>query len=56
MYNSELFFRFCKDRNIWDSTRQGYVSTLIRYTDFHGCTIEELIREAELDEKKIESD
>ena len=51
MYSSELFFRFCKDRNIWDSTRQGYVSTLIRYTDFHGCTIEELIREAELDEK-----
>lgn len=51
MYNSELFFKFCKDRNIRESTKQGYVSTLQRYTNLHGCTIEELIKEAENDEK-----
>lgn len=51
MYSSELFVKFCKERNIRDSTKQGYISTLQRYTDFHNCTIEELIREAEDDKK-----
>lgn len=31
MYNDELFIKFCKDRNIKDSTKQGYVSTLLKY-------------------------
>ena len=52
MYNNELFIKFCKDRNIKDSTKQGYVSTLLRYTNLHNCTIEELIKEAEEDEKR----
>lgn len=51
MYNNELFIKFCKDRNIKESTKQGYVSTLLRYTNLHNCTIEELIKEAEIDEK-----
>ncbi|MBE6494740.1 MAG: integrase [Methanosphaera stadtmanae] len=51
MYNNELFIKFCKDRNIRESTKQGYVSTLTRYTNFHDCSIEELICEAEEDEK-----
>jgi len=51
MYHSNLFFEFCKDRNIRESTQQGYVSTIQLYTNLHGCTIEELIKEAEFDEK-----
>ena len=51
MYNNELFIKFCKERNIRDSTKQGYVSTLLRYTNLHNCTIEELIKEAEEDER-----
>lgn len=51
MYNNELFIKFCKERNIRDSTKQGYVSTLLRYTSFHNCTIEELLNEANEDEK-----
>ena len=50
MFNNELFIKFCKDRNIKESTRQGYISTLLRYTNLHNCTIEELIAEAEEDE------
>lgn len=51
MYNNELFIKFCKDRNIKESTKQGYVSTLLRYTTLHDCTIEELIKEAKSDEE-----
>lgn len=51
MYNNELFIKFCKERNIRDSTKQGYVSTLLRYTSFHNRTIEELVNEANEDER-----
>ena len=51
MYDNELFLRFCKERNIRDSTKQGYVSTLIRYTNLHNCTIEYLLKEANEDEQ-----
>lgn len=27
-YNNDLFLKFCKDRNIKNSTKQGYISTL----------------------------
>ena len=51
MYNNELFINFCKDRNIRRSTRQGYISTLTRYTTLHNCSIDYLIREANEDEQ-----
>ncbi|MBR0472332.1 MAG: integrase [Methanosphaera sp.] len=51
MYKNNLFIKFCKERNIKESTKQGYVSTLIQYTKFHNCSIDELLREAEEDEK-----
>lgn len=51
MYNNKLFLKFCKERNIKESTMQGYVSTLKRYTTFHDCTIEKLLKEANEDEE-----
>ncbi|MBE6486633.1 MAG: integrase [Methanosphaera stadtmanae] len=50
MYNDILFLKFCKERNIRESTIQGYVSTLLKYTTFHNCTLEELLNEANEDE------
>ena len=51
MYDSRLFAKFCKDRNVKKSTRKGYESALKNYTAFHNLTIEELIKEAQKDEK-----
>ena len=51
MYNSRLFTKFCKDRNVKKSTKKGYESTLKNYTRYHNQTIEELIQEAQTDEK-----
>ena len=44
--NSKLFNKFAKDRNIKESTRQGYESAIDKYTTFHNLTIDELIDEA----------
>lgn len=52
MFNSRLFQKFCKDRNVRKSTRKGYESALKNYTRFHDLTIEELIKEAQKDEKE----
>ena len=52
MYNSKLFHKFCKDRNVRKSTRKGYESALKSYTKFHNLTIEELIKEAQNDEQE----
>lgn len=52
MFNSRLFQKFCKDRNVKKSTRKGYESALKNYTAFHNITIEELIKEAQKDEKE----
>lgn len=51
MYNSRLFQKFCKDRNVKKSTKKGYESALKNYTRYHNQTIEELIKEAQTDEK-----
>ena len=51
MYNSRLFTKFCKDRNVKKSTKKGYESALKNYTRYHNQTIEELISEAQTDEK-----
>ena len=51
MYNSRLFQKFCKDRNVKKSTKKGYESALKNYTRYHNQTIEELIKEARVDEE-----
>lgn len=51
MYNSRLFQKFCRDRNVRKSTKKGYESALKNYTKFHNLSIEELIQEALLDEE-----
>lgn len=52
MYNNKLFKKFCKERNIKDSTIQSYCISIKRYIRFHKCSLEELIEEANIDEEK----
>ena len=52
MKNNKFLIKFCKDRNIKNSTKKGYISTLKKYTTFHNMTIEELLNEAYSDEEK----
>ena len=52
MYTNELFIKFCKERNIKDSTMKGYESALKKYTSFHDKTINYLLKEALKDEEK----
>ena len=52
MYSNRLFIKFCEERNIKESTRKGYVSTLKKYSDFHGSSIDMLIEEAVDEEDK----
>ena len=52
MLDNKLFLRFCRERNVKESTRHGYLSALKHYTNFHNITIDELIAEAMEDEKK----
>ena len=52
MYQNNLFQRFCKERNIKDSTMKGYHSTLKKYEDFHKKSLDELIEEAIKDEEE----
>ena len=52
MYTNELFIKFCRERNIKDSTMKGYESALKKYTSFHDKTINYLLKEALKDEKK----
>ncbi len=52
MYYNKLFQKFCKERNIKDSTVNGYETTLKKYCSFHNKTIEELIAEAIKEEEK----
>ena len=52
MYTNNLFIKFCKDRNINENTKKGYVSTLKLYTKFHNESLEYLINEAIMEENK----
>ena len=52
MYPNKLFQKFCKERNIKDSTVKGYETTLRKYCSYHEKTIDELITEAINDEEK----
>ena len=45
MYN-KLFNKFCKERNVSDSTRTGYWSAIRKYENYHKHTMEELLQEA----------
>jgi hypothetical protein len=47
-----LFQKFCKDRNIKSSTRNGYVSALKCYEDFQKDSIENLFAEARAEENQ----
>ena len=45
MYN-KLFNKFCKERNVSDSTRTGYWSAIRKYENYHKLPMEELLQEA----------
>lgn len=51
MYSNELFKQFCKERNIKQSTVEGYNVALKHYVDFQGETFDNLFKEAFSDEK-----
>ena len=46
MYKSDIFFKFCNNRNIKDSTMKGYESALKKYSNFCKKSIDELLDEA----------
>lgn len=50
MYSNNLFQKFCRDRNIKDSTKKGYDSAIRLYEDFSDKSIEDLFREARSEE------
>lgn len=52
MYNNKLFQKFCKERNIKDSTMKGYESALKKYVSFHKKSMDKLLEEAINDENK----
>ena len=47
------FNRFCGERNIKQSTRKGYESTIKHYVSFHGQSLDKLIDEAIGEEEKM---
>lgn len=52
MYTNKLFQKFCKERNIKDSTIKGYESALKKYISFHNESLDKLLKEAITDENK----
>ena len=52
MFEDKLFKKFCRERNIKDSTVHGYESALKHYTRFHERSLEELLQEAIAEEDK----
>ena len=52
MYSNELFQKFCRDRNIKKSTKNGYVTALRLYEKFNNTSIENLLKEARSEENK----
>ena len=51
MFANDLFKRFCRERNIKESTARSYESSLKSYVKFHNLSIDELIDEAHVDEE-----
>lgn len=52
MYSNKLFQKFCRDRNIKESTKKGYIAALRIYENFHNESIENLFNEARVEENK----
>ena len=53
MFSNKLFRRFCRERNIRESTANGYESALKHYLRFHNKSLDELIEEAIRDEEDM---
>ena len=53
MFENRLFKRFCKERNLKESTSNGYESALKHYLKFHKKSLDDLMQEALLDEKNM---
>ncbi|MBQ2832581.1 phage integrase SAM-like domain-containing protein [Methanobrevibacter sp.] len=51
MFENKLFKRFVKERNLKESTANGYESALKHYLKFHKKSIDELMQEAITDEE-----
>ena len=52
MFNNKLFQKFCRDRNVKESTKQGYESALKNYLEYHQETLTTLIDEAIAEENQ----
>lgn len=52
MLNKNLFYKFCKERNIRDTTKHGYESAIKKYESYYNMDIESLLKEA-FDEEKL---
>lgn len=52
MIDDVLFRKFCRERNVKESTEHGYFSALTHYTKFQKATLQELLDEAMEDEEK----
>ena len=52
MFNNRLFQKFCRDRNVKESTKQGYESALKNYMEYHQETLTTLIDEAIAEENQ----
>ena len=52
MLDNRLFRKFCRDRNVKESTKHGYFSALSHYTKFHKASLDVLMDEAKEDEKE----
>lgn len=46
MYANKTFQKFCRERNLKDSTKHGYFSALKNYAEYHQETINNLLTEA----------
>lgn len=53
MLTNRLFKRFCRERNIKESTASGYESALKHYLKFHKKNLDELMDEAKTDELEM---
>lgn len=50
MIDDKYFRKFVRERNLKDSTVNNYTSALMKYVEFHGKTLTELLEEAEQEE------
>lgn len=51
MFENRLFKRFCRERNLKESTSNGYESAIKHYLKFHKKTLDDLMQEAVADEE-----